>query len=261
MSPSAHDHPHPNPSSYLLELAATDDLQSVADTFICKDNLSLVTASPWYGPSAKSSNRRTPHLALHLHTPRHIVAALYKSTTILSYVLSIAPSDAPASATDGATPLLLGHQGRAPSAPHAARLLLSAGASSFPLLALDHHPPHHHHKQTPHQPHQQKLLLPPRRRTPSPLGGPPRRATPRPSPRRRTSTRASSQPTTNPDEGSLPRMSSNCRIEKHSPEFLALQRRRRLQIHPTPHRIPPFLAPNPQFVARGSPDPPPLSPD
>ena len=136
---AAHDHP----SSYLLELAAADDLPAFRRA-VQEDNLSLVAASPWYGPSPKpagaSSNRRTTQqLALHLRTPA-MVAALYGSTTVLSYVLSIAPSEAArASASDGATPLLLAHAGRAPSAPHAARLLLSAGASSSSLLALDHH--------------------------------------------------------------------------------------------------------------------------
>ncbi|KAM3355483.1 hypothetical protein ACQJBY_025955 [Aegilops geniculata] len=137
-SPSArapHDHPHP--SSYLLELAAADDLPAFRRA-VQEDNLSLVAASPWYGPSPKAGNA-SKQLALHLRTPA-MVAALYGSTTVLSYVLSIAPSEAArASASDGATPLLLAHAGRAPSAPHAARLLLTAGASSSDLLALDHH--------------------------------------------------------------------------------------------------------------------------
>ena len=139
MAPSAcatHDHP----SSYLLELAAADDLPAFRRA-VQEDNLSLVAASPWYGPSPKPSNtsRTRTQLALHLRTPA-MVAALYGSTTVLSYVLSIAPSEAArASASDGATPLLLAHAGRAPSAPHAARLLLSAGASADALLALDHH--------------------------------------------------------------------------------------------------------------------------
>ncbi|XP_044978736.1 zinc finger CCCH domain-containing protein 33-like [Hordeum vulgare subsp. vulgare] len=139
MPPSAHDHP----SSYLLELAADDDLPAFRRA-VQEDNLSLVAASPWYGPSPKSTNNNnTPQLALHLRTPA-MVAALYGSTTVLSYVLSIAPSEAArASASDGATPLLLAHQGRAPSAPHAARLLLTAGASSSSLLALQAHPLNH----------------------------------------------------------------------------------------------------------------------
>ncbi|VAH70456.1 unnamed protein product [Triticum turgidum subsp. durum] len=147
MAPSAcatHDHP----SSYLLELAAADDLPAFRRA-VLEDNLSLVAASPWYGPSPKPTNT-TNRLALHLRTPA-MVAALYGSTTVLSYVLSIAPSEAArASASDGATPLLLAHQGRAPSAPHAARLLLSAGASSSDLLALDHH--HRHQNRLPTSP-------------------------------------------------------------------------------------------------------------
>ncbi|KAM3336713.1 hypothetical protein ACQJBY_030624 [Aegilops geniculata] len=130
---------HDHPSSYLLELAAADDLPAFRRA-VQEDNLSLVAASPWYGPSPKTGkSRTTQQLALHLRTPA-MVAALYGSTTVLSYVLSIAPSEAArASASDGATPLLLAHAGRAPAAPHAARLLLSAGASADALLALDHH--------------------------------------------------------------------------------------------------------------------------
>ena len=131
-------HDHPQPSSYLLDLAAADDLPAFRRA-VQDDNLSLVAASPWYGPSPKTAKTRTTHhLALHLRTPA-MVAALYGSTAVLSYVLSIAPSEAArASASDGATPLLLAHAGRAPSAPHAARLLLTAGASADSLLALDH---------------------------------------------------------------------------------------------------------------------------
>ncbi|KAK1670346.1 hypothetical protein QYE76_058505 [Lolium multiflorum] len=127
------------PSSYLLELAADDDLQGFRRA-VQEDNLSLVAASSWYGPSPKS---KTNALALHLRTPA-MVAALYGSTQVLSYVLSIAPSEAArASATDGATPLLLAAQGRAPSAPAAARLLLAAGASPSPSTStlLPHHRP------------------------------------------------------------------------------------------------------------------------
>ncbi|XP_047055983.1 zinc finger CCCH domain-containing protein 33-like [Lolium rigidum] len=126
------------PSSYLLELAADDDLQAFRRA-VQDDNLSLVASSPWYGPSPRANNA----LALHLRTPA-MVAALYGSTHVLSYVLSIAPSEAArASATDGATPLLLAAQGRAPSAPAAARLLLAAGASPSPSTStlLPHHRP------------------------------------------------------------------------------------------------------------------------
>jgi hypothetical protein len=137
------------PSSCLLELAADDDLLGFRRA-VQEDNLSLVASSSWYGPSPRSSRA----LGLHLRTPA-MVAALYGSTQVLSYVLSIAPSEAArASATDGATPLQLAAAGRAPSALAAARILLAAGASPSPStptttttnahLPLDHH--HHHHR-------------------------------------------------------------------------------------------------------------------
>ncbi|XBI33751.1 hypothetical protein VPH35_057037 [Triticum aestivum] len=86
-------HDHPQPSSYLLDLAAADDLPAFRRA-VQDDNLSLVAASPWYGPSPKTAKTRTTHhLALHLRTPA-MVAALYGSTAVLSYVLSIAPSEA-----------------------------------------------------------------------------------------------------------------------------------------------------------------------
>ncbi|KAM0920609.1 hypothetical protein ACQ4PT_007433 [Festuca glaucescens] len=128
------------PSSYLLELAADDDLLGFRRA-VQEDNLSLVASSSWYGPSPKANT-----LGLHLRTPA-MVAALYGSTQVLSYVLSIAPSEvARASATDGATPLQLAAAGRAPSALAAARILLAAGASPSPstLLPLDNH----HHRPT-----------------------------------------------------------------------------------------------------------------
>ncbi|XP_051228600.1 zinc finger CCCH domain-containing protein 33-like [Lolium perenne] len=135
MAPSSRQEQQ-QPSSYLLELAADDDLQGFRRA-VQDDNLSLVASSSWYGPSPRANNA----LALHLRTPA-MVAALYGSTHVLSYVLSIAPSEAArASATDGATPLLLANAGRAPSAPAAARLLLAAGASPSPSTLLPHHRP------------------------------------------------------------------------------------------------------------------------
>ncbi|XP_047055761.1 zinc finger CCCH domain-containing protein 33-like [Lolium rigidum] len=146
MAPSSRQ--EQQPSSYLLELAADDDLQGFRRA-VQEDNLSLVASSPWYGPSPRANNA----LALHLRTPA-MVAALYGSTHVLSYVLSIAPSEAArASATDGATPLLLAAQGRAPSAPAAARLLLAAGASPSTPLPLRHHSPT---KQQPDSPEKKK---------------------------------------------------------------------------------------------------------
>ncbi|CAM0884597.1 unnamed protein product [Alopecurus aequalis] len=125
MAPLRHDQ---QPSSYLLELAAADDLPAFRRA-VQEDNLSLVASSSWYGPSPKANTRA---LGLHLRTPA-MVAALYGSTSVLSYVLSIAPSEAArASATDGATPLQLAAAGRAPSALAAAHLLLAAGASPPP---------------------------------------------------------------------------------------------------------------------------------
>uniref|UniRef100_A0ACD5XHL2 Uncharacterized protein n=1 Tax=Avena sativa TaxID=4498 RepID=A0ACD5XHL2_AVESA len=149
-TPRSHDQQQQQqPSSYLLELAAADDLLGFRRA-VQEDNLSLVASSSWYGPSPRSSNRA---LGLHLRTPA-MVAALYGSTQVLSYVLSIAPSEAArASATDGATPLQLAAAGRAPSAPTAARILLAAGASpshSLPTTPLDHH--HHNHNHRPASP-------------------------------------------------------------------------------------------------------------
>ncbi|XP_003575849.1 zinc finger CCCH domain-containing protein 33 [Brachypodium distachyon] len=129
MACNKHELHQQQPSASLLELAAEDDLAGFRRA-VQEDKLSFVAASSWYGPSSpKKQQGACRRLALQLRTPA-MVAALYGSTQVLSYVLSMAPSEAArASASDGATPLQLAAAGRAPSAPAATRLLLAAGAS------------------------------------------------------------------------------------------------------------------------------------
>ncbi|GJM94473.1 hypothetical protein PR202_ga11118 [Eleusine coracana subsp. coracana] len=127
--PAAATAKDPASASLLLELAASDDLaafrRAVEDDK--SSSAALDAACHWYGPSAASSSSLRPRMEL--RTPA-MVAALYGSTAVLSYVLSAAPSEAArASPTDGATPLHLAAGGGAATAVAAAHLLLAAGAS------------------------------------------------------------------------------------------------------------------------------------
>ncbi|KAK3137610.1 hypothetical protein QOZ80_5BG0454560 [Eleusine coracana subsp. coracana] len=121
-------------ASLLLELAASDDLAAFRRAVEDDKSSALDAACHWYGPSAAaSSSSSSLRPRLELRTPA-MVAALYGSTAVLSYVLSSAPSEAArASPTDGATPLHLAAAAGASNAVAAAHLLLAAGASAYAL--------------------------------------------------------------------------------------------------------------------------------
>ncbi|CAM0958116.1 unnamed protein product [Alopecurus aequalis] len=115
-------------ASLLLELAAADDVAGFRRA-VEEDKAPLDGVSSWYGPSAVGQGR----LATESRTPA-MVAALYGSTAVLAYALSVEPREATrASATDGATPLHLVAAGGAANAVAATHLLLAAGASTEAL--------------------------------------------------------------------------------------------------------------------------------
>ncbi|XP_062230652.1 zinc finger CCCH domain-containing protein 33-like [Phragmites australis] len=116
-------------ASLLLELAAADDVVAFRRAVEEEKVSALDAACQWYGPSAAGVGR----LSLELRTPA-MVAALYGSTAVLAYVLSVAPSEAArASGTDGATALHLAATGGSANAVAATHLLLAAGASADAL--------------------------------------------------------------------------------------------------------------------------------
>ncbi|KAM0876749.1 hypothetical protein ACQ4PT_035967 [Festuca glaucescens] len=117
-------------ASLLLELAAADDVAEFRRV-VEEDKACLDAEGSWYGPSAVGQGR----LATESRTPA-MVAALYGSTSVLAYALSVTPREATrASGTDGATALHLAAAGGAANAVAATQLLLAAGASTEALSA------------------------------------------------------------------------------------------------------------------------------
>jgi hypothetical protein len=114
------------------QLAVTDNMVEFRRA-VEEDKACLDVGSSWCGPSAVQGR-----LAMKSRTMA-IVAALYGSTTVLAYTLSVAPREATgASGTDGATALHLAVAGGAANTVTAMHLLLAAGATTEALSATVH---------------------------------------------------------------------------------------------------------------------------
>ncbi|XP_072977745.1 zinc finger CCCH domain-containing protein 33-like [Typha angustifolia] len=127
-------------TAFLLELASSDDLGAFRRA-VENENHPVTGAALWYG---RSAGRR---MSLEIRTPL-MVAALYGSATVVSYILSSNPCEATRrSPSDGATPLHLAAFGGANTSLAVAHLLLAASADVDAVDAVGNRPgdliPHH----------------------------------------------------------------------------------------------------------------------